>query len=221
MWADYRDRQQSRWTREALALVDLCDRVDHFPAQLSGGEQQRVAIARAVAKRPTCLLCDEPTGALDVQTGVLVLEVHSADQPRTRHHHRGHHTQRRDRRNGRPRDSPLRRQDYRRRNEQPPNAKRGTYCGGMPRMTPLDRKLFRDLWQMKGQAVAIALVMACGLPLFVLSRSMLHSLELTQNLLPALSTSPTCSPRSSGRPKSLAIAWRKFPALDACRRASS
>ncbi len=60
---------------EALALVGLADRVDHFPAQMSGGEQQRVAIARAVAKRPDVLLCDEPTGALDVNTGVLVLEV--------------------------------------------------------------------------------------------------------------------------------------------------
>jgi len=60
---------------EALAMVDLADRQDHFPAQLSGGEQQRVAIARAVAKRPTVLLCDEPTGALDVQTGVRVLEA--------------------------------------------------------------------------------------------------------------------------------------------------
>jgi putative ABC transport system ATP-binding protein len=60
---------------EALAMVDLGDRMDHFPAQLSGGEQQRVAIARAVAKRPDVLLCDEPTGALDVQTGVVVLEA--------------------------------------------------------------------------------------------------------------------------------------------------
>jgi putative ABC transport system ATP-binding protein len=59
----------------ALGLVGLGDRVDHFPAQLSGGEQQRVAIARAVAKRPDVLLCDEPTGALDVQTGKRVLEV--------------------------------------------------------------------------------------------------------------------------------------------------
>ena len=60
---------------EALRLVDLGDRLNHFPAQLSGGEQQRVAIARAVAKRPDVLLCDEPTGALDYPTGKLVLEV--------------------------------------------------------------------------------------------------------------------------------------------------
>jgi putative ABC transport system ATP-binding protein len=60
---------------DALALVGLGERLDHFPTQLSGGEQQRVAIARAVAKRPSILLCDEPTGALDFRTGILVLEV--------------------------------------------------------------------------------------------------------------------------------------------------
>jgi putative ABC transport system ATP-binding protein len=60
---------------EALELVDLGNRLDHFPAQLSGGEQQRVAIARAIAKRPDVLLCDEPTGALDISTGILVLEA--------------------------------------------------------------------------------------------------------------------------------------------------
>jgi putative ABC transport system ATP-binding protein len=60
---------------DALRLVDLEARMDHFPAQLSGGEQQRVAIARAIAKNPDVLLCDEPTGALDSKTGIVVLEA--------------------------------------------------------------------------------------------------------------------------------------------------
>ena len=60
---------------EALRMVNLADRVHHFPAQLSGGEQQRVAIARAIAKQPDVLLCDEPTGALDYETGLIVLQA--------------------------------------------------------------------------------------------------------------------------------------------------
>ncbi len=60
---------------EALEMVHLSPRLDHFPAQLSGGEQQRVAIARAIAKRPEVMLCDEPTGALDVKTGIVVLDA--------------------------------------------------------------------------------------------------------------------------------------------------
>jgi putative ABC transport system ATP-binding protein len=61
--------------QDALSLVGLADRLDHFPSQLSGGQQQRIAIARAIAKQPAVLLCDEPTGALDSDTGIVVLEA--------------------------------------------------------------------------------------------------------------------------------------------------
>ena len=90
---------------EALDLVNLEARLDHFPAQLSGGEQQRVAIARAIAKRPEVLLCDEPTGALDVRTGTVVLEAIDRVNRELGDLNRRDHSQRRDGGYGRSRHS--------------------------------------------------------------------------------------------------------------------
>ena len=100
---------------EALGIVGLDERLDHFPAQLSGGEQQRVAIARAIAKRPDVLLCDEPTGALDISTGIVVLEALERVNRELGDLHRAHHPQRGDRGDGRPRDPALGRPDRRHR----------------------------------------------------------------------------------------------------------
>ena len=143
-------------------MVGLDHRLDHFPAQLSGGEQQRVAIARAIAKRPDVLLCDEPTGALDITTGIVVLEALAAREPRARHRHRRHHPQCGDRRHGRPRRSPGRRPGGRRRAEHDEDRPSRSSNGedARARCRSLDRKLLRDLWEMKGQSVAIAAVIA-------------------------------------------------------------
>jgi len=144
----------SRCSPMSLRLVGLGERLHHFPAQLSGGEQQRVAIARAIAKRPDLLLCDEPTGALDSQTGVLVLEAIERI-----HDELGTSTVLittcRDRRHGRSRARDGRRQDPRRAPQR--NAAPGE--GTLVVMRALHRKLLRDSGAAR-QVFAIALVMA-------------------------------------------------------------
>ena len=103
--------------REVLSLVGLEERLDHFPSQLSGGEQQRVAVARAIVKSPDVLLCDEPTGALDYETGKVVLAAIARANERLRHHDDHYHPQCGDCRHGRPR-APARRRAHRRRGTQ-------------------------------------------------------------------------------------------------------
>ena len=162
----------------ALDLVGLAARMDHFPAQMSGGEQQRVAIARAIAKQPDVLLCDEPTGALDSRTGVRVLEALIAGQPGARHHHRADHPQRRHQGHGAPCAHVRRRPHHRHvRQCDAQGALRDQLVGPM-RM--LDRKLLRDLRRIWAQALAIALVMASGVATFVLASGAYHSLDETR-----------------------------------------
>ena len=165
--------------KAALDLVGLGDRMNHFPSQLSGGEQQRVAIARAVAKQPDVLLCDEPTGALDFSTGVLVLEViervhqeldttvalitHNAGiadmadrgDPHAQWRDHGGHDQHR-----------------------PQTTARPILVGG--RLQALTTKLFREIGHLRGQLIAIVVVIACGIANFVTFRAVHSSLTLTQ-----------------------------------------
>ena len=171
---------------DALRLVNLGEREDHFPAQLSGGEQQRVAIARAIAKRPSVLLCDEPTGALDISTGVVVLEALArvnAEMGTTTvviTHNAAIASMA---------DRVIRLADGRviAVEDRTERKLRLTSCRGdcqadlkvacvTMRIAPLNRKLFRDLLAMKGQAFAIAMVVAAGVAMYVMYLSTFDSL---------------------------------------------
>ena len=195
---------------DALALVGLGDRLDHFPSQLSGGEQQRVAIARAVAKRPDLLLCDEPTGALDFQTGRLVLEViervnrelgtttaiitHNAPIATM--------ADRVVRDVGRAASSKTEPQ-------RPRAFLVGAHAGESARPQAPAR-----LSRMRGQAITIALVVACGIASYVAMRGATpRSCARATRYYDAASASPTCSRTSSARRSTMArAASRRSPA---------
>jgi putative ABC transport system ATP-binding protein len=145
---------------EALEMVGLKHRLDHFPAELSGGEQQRVAIARAIAKRPEVLLCDEPTGALDSKTGVQVLEVLKEinDTLGTSTVVITHNAGSAPWRTG----SSASRTGGSRGSRSTRRASPRTRSSGEALMQAIDKKLLRDFGRLWLQGLAISVVLACG-----------------------------------------------------------